>query len=252
MFVHSSTSAVDVRTVIDAEYLNLVFGVVQSIDDPIRVVQFIDDPIRTLSGCASPQAGYTTSDRARAVRLVSPWVGPFVPSGRSDDRQPGNDRTPHFFEPPRRLWTGRSGHDRVHTHRAEFLGLSDNRVGMSVVGNHDERGHLNLVWVPADVVAVSAQHLELVRERRRVAEDVACFCVLRNEPERLSLATASDEDPGPGRAHRCRRAEGLRQLVVLALVRPVLVAPHLFADLQRLLEALESLRDRRERDSEAG
>jgi hypothetical protein len=45
LFVHSSTSAVDVRTVIDADDLNLVFG----------VVQFINDSIRTLSG--RPETG---------------------------------------------------------------------------------------------------------------------------------------------------------------------------------------------------
>ena len=48
-----------------------------------------------------------------------------------------------------------------------------------------------------------------------------------------------------------RLADRLGQLVVLALERAVVVAPHLEADLQRLLEPFEALGGRRERDAEA-
>ena len=48
-----------------------------------------------------------------------------------------------------------------------------------------------------------------------------------------------------------RAAQRLRELVVPALVRAVVVAPHLQADLDRLLEPLEALGRRRERHAEA-
>ena len=49
---------------------------------------------------------------------------------------------------------------------------------------------------------------------------------------------------------RLRRVQRPLKRVVLALVRLLVAAPHLQADLQRLLEPLEPLRDRRERDAE--
>ena len=55
---------------------------------------------------------------------------------------------------------------------------------------------------------------------------------------------------GPRRLDRRRAADRLVEPVVLALVRPVVVAPHLEADLHRLLQPLEALADRRERHAE--
>src|ERR1700683_872409 len=53
---------------------------------------------------------------------------------------------------------------------------------------------------------------------------------------------------------RCRqrlgRVEGAAQPVVLTLIRAVFSAPHLQADLKRLLETLEALGSRREQESE--
>ena len=105
--------------------------------------------------------------------------------------------------------------------------------------------------VAADVVAVPAQHVELVLDvGRRGGEEVARVAVLRDQAQGLAFAAAADEHRRPG--DRLRRAERLGELVVLALERPVVVrVPHLRADLQRLLEALEPLGERRERDAEA-
>ena len=76
----------------------------------------------------------------------------------------------------------------------------------------------------------------------RVADEVAGIGVHRDEAERLAFATAADQDPRPRRADRARRAQGLGQLVVRALVGPVVVAPHLEADLQRLFQPFVALR----------
>ncbi|MEN3271844.1 MAG: hypothetical protein V7636_605 [Actinomycetota bacterium] len=91
-----------------------------------------------------------------------------------------------------------------------------------------------------------AQHAELVRDVVRASEEVACVGVLRNEPQRLLLATAADEDARTRRSDGPRPAQRLGQSVVLALIGAVVVAPQLEADLQRLLEALEALGRRRE------
>ena len=64
------------------------------------------------------------------------------------------------------------------------------------------RGDLDLVRITADRVAVAAQHIELVRDLGRVAEDVARVGVLRDEPQRLPLAAAADQDPRARHAHR--------------------------------------------------
>src|SRR2546421_12214051 len=97
-----------------------------------------------------------------------------------------------------------------------------------------------------------AEDVEFARQLRR-GEEVARVGVLRDEAERLLFAHASDQD------RRMRTAETLRdvqrplQLIMLARKRFLaapLAFPHRQADLQRLLEPLEALRDRRERDTE--
>ena len=109
------------------------------------------------------------------------------------------------------------------------------------------RGDLDLVGVAADGVAVAAQHVDLVGDLVGSAEDVARVGVLRDEAERLPLAAPADHDPRPRAAHRLGAADRLLELVVPTAVRAVVVAPHLQADLDRLLESLEPLGRRRER-----
>ena len=74
--------------------------------------------------------------------------------------------------------------------------------GLVGVGGEHERAHpgrRDLGRVAADVGAVVAQHLELVRERRRAAGDVAHVGVLRDEAQRAALAAAPDHDRRPAR-----------------------------------------------------
>src|SRR4029079_750850 len=82
-------------------------------------------------------------------------------------------------------------------------------------------------------------------------EQVAGIGVAGDQAQRLALAAPPDEHRWAGTADRGWDADGLGELVVPALVGPVVVAPHLEADLQGLLEPLEALGDGRKRDAEA-
>ena len=98
------------------------------------------------------------------------------------------------------------------------------------------------------VGAVALEHLELVGDLGRLGgEEVAGVGVAGDQPEGLLLAAPPDQDRRAGAADRPRRADRLGQPVVGPLVGAVVVAPHLMADLQRLLEALEALGHRGER-----
>src|SRR5205807_2556118 len=73
-------------------------------------------------------------------------------------------------------------------------------------------------------------------------EEVAGVRVLSHKAQRLALAAASEEDPRPGHRERLRGVERPGHLVVLALERSLVVAPHLQDDLDGLLQALEAFR----------
>src|SRR5262249_19586955 len=73
----------------------------------------------------------------------------------------------------------------------------------------------DLVVRATDVVAVRLQDVQLVRHLRRV-EDVAAVRVLGDQPPRLPLPAAADQDRPERYRERQRTAERLRQLVVLA------------------------------------
>lgn len=81
-------------------------------------------------------------------------------------------------------------------------------------------------------------------------EEVAGLGVLRDHPQRLLLAATADEDRRVRALHGLRGVEGAAEPVVLAGIRLDAVAPHLEADLQRLLEALEALGGGREGQAE--
>ena len=116
-----------------------------------------------------------------------------------------------------------------------------------------ERGALDLGGVAAHVGAVAVEHVDLVLHLVGVeAEEVAGVGVLRDQAQRLALAAAADQDRRAAGPDRRRDADRLGQAVVPALEGAVVVAPHLPADLQRLLEPLEPLGGGRERDAEAG
>src|SRR5262249_61704885 len=103
----------------------------------------------------------------------------------------------------------------------------------------------DLVAVAPHSAAGGARDFALGGDRAGPAEEVARVGVLRDESQRLALPASADEDPRPGRAHGCRAADGLLEPVVLAVERAVVGAPHLQADLDRFLEALEALGRRR-------
>src|SRR5699024_8148699 len=105
------------------------------------------------------------------------------------------------------------------------------------------------VVVAPEGLAVPAEHVELVREVGAV-EEVAGLGVLRDEPQRLLLAATADEDRRVRALDGLRGVEGAAEPVVLAGIRLVVVAPHLQADLQGLLEALETLGGAGERQAE--
>src|SRR5581483_7980019 len=119
-------------------------------------------------------------------------------------------------------------------------------AGVEVV----EHGLLDVVVVAALALAVLAQDLQLVAQVG-VAEEVARIAVLRHQPQRLALTAAADDDGRVRPLQRLRRVEGALQRVVPAVVRRLVVAPHLQHDLQRLLESLEALADGREGEAEA-
>ena len=60
----------------------------------------------------------------------------------------------------------------------ERLGLAQDRVRSGVVGHRDERRHLDLPRVAADLVAVTPQDLHLVADRCRIGDEVARVGVL--------------------------------------------------------------------------
>ena len=103
--------------------------------------------------------------------------------------------------------------------------------------------------IPAEGVAVAPQDLQLVAEVG-AAGDVAGVGVLGDEPERLALTAASDHDRRVRPADRLRMVERLGELVVRPQERPVVSGPHLVQDPERLLQPLEPLLQRRERDTE--
>ena len=111
-------------------------------------------------------------------------------------------------------------------------------------------GLLDLVVVAALGVAVRPQDVELAAQVRP-GEQVARLGVAGDEPQRLPLAAAADHDRRMRLGDRLRPVQRSLQLVVLAVEGRLIAAPHLQADLQRLLEPLEALGDGRERDAQA-
>src|SRR5579859_1101553 len=116
-----------------------------------------------------------------------------------------------------------------------------------------ERRLLNASVGAANLLAVLAQDVHLVRDHvvAQAREEVAGVGVLRDEPQRFLLATAADEDG------RVRTLDGLwviqraLKLIVFAIVRRLVVGPHLARNLQCLLQALEALFERWEGDAQA-
>ena len=135
--------------------------------------------------------------------------------------------------------------DRVPVRHGLHLGRTQRRVlghvGQERVDVHqrrscDQNGFLDAVVVPVGVGAMLAQHVELVRDLGGVgAEHISRVGVAGHQPQRPLLAPAADHDRRVGPADRRGHAQRLGQLVVLAVERAVVLAPHLQADPQRFL-----------------
>ncbi len=99
-------------------------------------------------------------------------------------------------------------------------------------------------WIPR-----SASAVQLVRQLRP-REQVARLRVAGDQEQRLLLPAPADDDGRVGPGQRLRGVERAPEPVVRAVVGAVVVRPHLQADLQRLLEALEALGRRWEEQPE--
>src|SRR5438876_3357207 len=97
--------------------------------------------------------------------------------------------------------------------------------------------------------AVPAQHVELVRRLGGI-EEVARVGVAGHQQQRLALTLPADEDRRVRAAQRLGRVQRAGQVVVLALERAVVIAPHLLADAQRLLQPFVALGQRGEEQAQ--
>src|SRR5262245_11564991 len=98
-----------------------------------------------------------------------------------------------------------------------------------------------------------AQHLEFPGQLAGAVagEQVAGIGVAGHQPQRLLLATATDQDRWMRLTQRRRRAQWLGQRVVLAVDRLRVATPHVRGDLERFLEHFETFSDARKRQPES-
>src|SRR5882757_1408473 len=206
-------------------------------------------PMPMVRGQLSRSSGATTAasdGTGFQVRGITGWTTHHVRL----TRQPWDDLVAEALHEADRIGVARHRPD-VDEIEAQVGTLVDlSQVVIDVVERIGEqtRGQSDVGEVTADRIAVSAQHVELVGhlvQRRGAVPDVRVLC---DQPQRLLLAVATDEDRRA--PDRLWLTDGLGQLVVLALVRPVVATPHLLADLQCLLEHLEAVLERRVRHAE--
>ena len=130
--------------------------------------------------------------------------------------------------------------------------LADLRAVLADV-EAERRRLLDRVVVAARLVAERRSSVQLPRDlgRRR---DVAGVGVARDERQRPLLAAAGDQDrrvgPAAGSGARSAARSSRTCLPVERLLVAPLAVPHPQADLHRLLEHLEALAERRERQPE--
>src|SRR5207302_7408772 len=111
----------------------------------------------------------------------------------------------------------------------------------------------DVVVIAADGPAMLPQALELTRNFGS-GEEVAGIGILGDQPQGFLFPAAADQDGWVRAREGLRRVERALELIVLAPERLFAAAfafPHLLADLECLLEPLESLLDWRERYAEA-
>src|SRR5664279_4526294 len=113
------------------------------------------------------------------------------------------------------------------------------------------RSTLSSSSAASDVYKRQLQDAEQVLRPVGIAEQVASVGVPRDEAQRLALAAAADQDRDVA-ADRLGVVEGAGGAEVLAGERRLLVGEHRARDLQRLLQTLEALLERRELEPVGG
>ena len=129
------------------------------------------------------------------------------PSGRLPSQPPCCWRAPRMPLPSRRRprarrrrWTRRarwSAATPTRTARSASAAAAFLRTAVLVCRADDHAGHpraRDLRRIAPDVLAVAVEHAHQVPRALDVAEQVAAVPVLRDEPQRLALAAAADED----------------------------------------------------------
>jgi hypothetical protein len=116
-----------------------------------------------------------------------------------------------------------------------------------------EHSTLDVIVRPPDGIAMMLQHVELVTDYvgAHAGEQIARVAILGDEAQGFLLAPAADQDGRMRLGERLRAVERLSQSKMSAGIRRCLARPHLFGNLQSLLQPLESFLERRERHAEA-
>ena len=196
-----------------------------------------------LRDASRPQGWSTRSARIASSRLC--------PLRSRHTGEPRNDLVAETLHEADGVGVARQRADIDQVDAQTGVALRFPQVPVEVSERIDEQtgGQPDVRWVASDGVAMTFQYGNLVCEflgARRGA--VPHVCVLGDKAQRLLLAVTTDKDRWP--PNRLWLAYGLGQLIVLAGVGPVVVAPHLLADLQCLLEHLEPFTQGRVWDAE--
>jgi Nitronate monooxygenase len=130
---------------------------------------------RNLRRCRAPAAV-----AASVATGVAPC--PHLPeSGRGlQGGEARHNRTPSLLEPTRRVRTSRADNERLDPHFGECLALADDGISIRIIRHHGQSCHLYVRRVPAHLLAMAAQHLDLVSDDAGVADEVAGIGVRRH------------------------------------------------------------------------
>src|SRR5713101_8587689 len=136
----------------------------------------------------------------------------------------------------------------AHALHEDLLHLVDLGAVLAEHRHHDGRAQDGLGIAP-DLRAVAVQDLALLRQRLRAAPDVPVVGPARDDLERDLFAAAADHQLGARLLYGLGHERRVVELVVLALEGRAILGPEHAQHLAGLVEALESLAHRVERDA---
>src|SRR6266436_4788483 len=136
----------------------------------------------------------------------------------------------------------------AHALHEDLLHLVDLGAVLGEERHHDGRAQDGLGIAP-DLRAVAVQDLALLRQRLGAAPDVPVVGPARDDLERDLLTAAADHQLGARLLHRLGHERRVVELVVLALEGRAVLGPEHVQHLAGLVEALEPLAHRVERDA---